>query len=105
MQVLRLAANAMAFARRSRSRRPEAKERALERVFDLMPMQARLTTLQVGGRSVKEIAPMLDLTGRHAPTSQMRLQEDRRQAAGRSDPPRRSSAERGAHDRACRGLL
>ena len=62
MLVLRLAANAMAFARRSCSRRPEAKERALERVFDLMPMQARLTTLQVGGRSVKEIAPILGIT-------------------------------------------
>jgi DNA-binding CsgD family transcriptional regulator len=45
----------------SAPRRPQTREAVLEQLFALSPTQARLTTLLMTGRSVKEIAPMLGL--------------------------------------------
>jgi DNA-binding CsgD family transcriptional regulator len=46
----------------SAPRPSEPKERILQRLFHLSPMQARLTAQLMTGRSVKEIAPILGIT-------------------------------------------
>jgi DNA-binding CsgD family transcriptional regulator len=46
----------------SAPRRAESKERILEQLFELSPMQARLTALLMTGRRIRDIAPMLGLT-------------------------------------------